>query len=268
MKKIVSALVLSLMASQVSAQTLDKAMQTNIAQCVALAQQGMSNEEVLNIVHQALEQAAHTDSFDIEVKTQDNKNKILFIVGGVIVVAVAVGGGIYWWKSKKAAEKSAKNQEDKIIDSAADLLINLSEIKDPEVILNIVAAVMETFAHEMESIGSGEKDLPENLKEARERFREGVKHIHEVLGELRNGKVTHKDIFEKISKLEMLPEEIQDGLAVLGEEKLMKAVKDGLTQVNLEEIPLKDLSNVKKMKAQFKLNENSDSDSESFASMN
>ncbi|MBY0353862.1 hypothetical protein K2W90_05875 [Candidatus Babeliales bacterium] len=256
MKKIVSAVVLSLMTSHISAQTIDKTVQANIAQCVALAQQGMSNEEVLNLVHQALEQAAYNDNFDLEIKKQDNKKMILLVVGGVIVVA-AIGGGIWWWKSKKAAEKAAKNLEDKIIDSAADLLINISEIKDPEVILNIVAAVMETFVHEMESIGSGEKDLPENLKDTRERFREGVKHIHEVLGELRNGKVSREDIFAKLSNLEMLPRDMQDGFAALSEKAFVeKIIAFGKT--NLEETPLKDLKNQFEQTSQFA----QDSDSE------
>ncbi|QQR49477.1 hypothetical protein IPF37_01375 [bacterium] len=111
MKKIVSTLVLSLMASQAPAQIADCSIQANLEQCIALAQQGMSNEEILATVQQALDQAAHTDSFDINVKTPDNKKVILYVVGGV-VVAIGVGAGIYYYlkESKKPTNESGRSE--------------------------------------------------------------------------------------------------------------------------------------------------------------
>ncbi|QQR49478.1 hypothetical protein IPF37_01380 [bacterium] len=69
MKKIVSALVLSLVASQASAHITNHSIEANLQQCVALAQHGMSNEEIIATVQQALDQAVLADSANIEVKT-------------------------------------------------------------------------------------------------------------------------------------------------------------------------------------------------------
>ena len=99
MKKIVSALLLSLVASQASAHIANSSIQANLEQCVALAQHGMSNEEILATVQTALDQAALNDSLDIKVKTSANKKFILCIVGGVVVVGV-VGTGIYYYLKK------------------------------------------------------------------------------------------------------------------------------------------------------------------------
>ncbi len=111
MKKIVSALLLSLVASQASAQISDLSIQANLEQCLALTQHSMSNEEILATVQTALNQAAHTDSFDINVKTPDNKKVILYVVGGV-VVAIGIGAGIYYYlkESKKPTNESGRSE--------------------------------------------------------------------------------------------------------------------------------------------------------------
>lgn len=99
MKKIVSALLLSLLASQASAQISEHNIQANLEQCIALAQHGMSSDEIIATVQTALDQAALNDNLDFEIKKPSNKKLILCIVGGVVVVGV-VGTGIYYYLKK------------------------------------------------------------------------------------------------------------------------------------------------------------------------
>ena len=51
MKKIVSVLVLSLLAGQASAQITNHSIEKNLEQCIALAQHSMSNEEIIATEH-------------------------------------------------------------------------------------------------------------------------------------------------------------------------------------------------------------------------
>ncbi len=128
MKKIVNALLLSLAASQASALAAESSIQANLEQCISLAQQDMSNEEILAMVKQALGQAADLDSLDCEIKKPDNENIILHIVGGVIVgistviVGFGIGSAIYYCFKEKRNQENLRTLKEEILRFKTDNL--------------------------------------------------------------------------------------------------------------------------------------------------
>ncbi len=111
MKKIVSVLVLSLLAGQASAQITNHSIEKNLEQCIALAQHSMSNEEIIATVQEALDQAAYTEGTNIEVKTPSNKKFVMYVVGGT-VVAIGIGAGIYYFYNAQNNTTNTTNLND------------------------------------------------------------------------------------------------------------------------------------------------------------
>ncbi len=238
MKKIVSALLLSLLASQASACIADSSIQANLEQCVALAQHGMSNEEILATVQTALDQAALNDSLDFEIKKPSNKKLILCIVGGVVVVGV-VGAGVYYWYKSSQAKKHA---DVKIVNKIADILDILVELTEEDAI-NLVMTILATTAK-----GSA-MDMPTNVAEARQSIRELIKYARTTVSDLRNGKDMSEEIRANVvspqtqALLSMFGKDYAGSIEILPNMlKFLPDIKKLLEVIDLENTKFADLN--------------------------
>ncbi|MBX9830794.1 hypothetical protein K2X40_02470 [Candidatus Babeliales bacterium] len=129
MKKILlsSILVLGLgMQSAVCNATTQSALnvQKDFEMLIAYAQQNnLSAEQTLKLAQESIDQAAHFDDFNVEVK-QDNKQKML-IIAGVVVVVVVVAGVAYYYYNKNKKITTAR-------EVAEEILKNLDSIDSVE----------------------------------------------------------------------------------------------------------------------------------------
>lgn len=129
MKKLLlsSILVLGLgMQSAVCNATTQSALnvQKDVETLIAHAQQNnLSADQTLKLAQASIDQAAHFDDFNVEVK-QDNKQKML-IIAGVVVVVVVVAGVAYYYYNKNKKITTAR-------EAAEEILKNLDSMTGPK----------------------------------------------------------------------------------------------------------------------------------------
>ncbi|MBY0353801.1 hypothetical protein K2W90_05545 [Candidatus Babeliales bacterium] len=126
MKKLLltSVLVFGLGVQHAACTTATNYVQADVEALIAYAQQNnLSAAQTLKLAQESIDQAAHFDDFNVEVK-QDNKQKMLIIAGVVVVVVVVAGVAYYYYnKNKKittarqAAEEMLKKLDSMDLDS-------------------------------------------------------------------------------------------------------------------------------------------------------